>query len=451
MPPKPNAPASADLFVSPLDELINMKHPLVRLAALIDWAEIERTFSVSFTSARGRPALPPRLVAGLLYLQHTFKASDEAVVNTWLENPYWQYFCGQTYLQTELPIDPSSLTRWRKRIGEEGVETLLMASIEAARRGSVIKASSAERVIVDTTVMPKAVAHPTDSQLLETSRQHLVKAASEHELSLRQNYNRVAPQLALQIGRYAHARQFKRMRRAVRALRTRVGRVHREVQRQLHKLPEQARAKVQELLQRTGRILSQRKQDKGKLYALHAPEVECIAKGKARTPYEFGVKVSVATTFKEGLVVGMRSMPGNPYDGHTLAETLEQVGILTGSDSLPGTVIVDKGYRGVEIEAVRILRSGQRRGMTRTLRAMIKRRSAIEPAIGHMKMDGRLGRNPLKGQLGDALHAVLCGAGHNLRLILAALRLYCARFSLPWVVGLARLIGQLRSWQPGIA
>ena len=143
-----------------------------------------------------------------------------------------------------------------------------------------------------------------------------------------------------------------------------------------------------------------------------------------------GVKVSIATTLKEGLVVGMRSMPGNPYDGHTLAETLEQVGILTGTDKPPATAIVDKGYRGVEIEGVRILRSGQRRGVTRTLKAMIKRRSAIEPAIGHMKMDGRLARNPLKGALGDALHAVMCGAGHNLRLILAALRLYCAFFGL---------------------
>jgi IS5 family transposase len=99
------------LFVPRLDELINMKHPLVRLAALIDWEQIERDFSVSFTSGRGRPALAPRLVAGLLYLQHTFDASDQAVVNTWVENPYWQYFCGETYLQTELPIDPSSLTR----------------------------------------------------------------------------------------------------------------------------------------------------------------------------------------------------------------------------------------------------------------------------------------------------------------------------------------------------
>ena len=168
-----------------------MKHPLVRLSTLIDWEQIERDFSVSFTSGRGRPALAPRLVAGLLYLQHAFDASDEAVVNTWVENPYWQYFCGETHLQTELPIDPSSLTRWRKRIGEEGVETLLMATIDAARKGGMVKASSVDRVIVDTTVMPKAIAHPTDGHLLEKSRQHLVKVAQEHGLSLRQNYNRV--------------------------------------------------------------------------------------------------------------------------------------------------------------------------------------------------------------------------------------------------------------------
>ncbi|WP_284415861.1 IS5 family transposase, partial [Acidovorax sp. SUPP3334] len=316
----------------------------------------------------------------------------------------------------------------------------LAASIEAARRGGVVRASSVDSVIVDTTVMPKAIAHPTDSRLLDKGRQHLVKVAQEHGLQLRQNYNRVAPRLAAQIGRYAHARQFKRMRKALRTLRTRVGRVHREVARQLHTLPEAAKAKVQDLLQRTGRILTQRTKDKNKLYALHAPEVECISKGKARTPYEFGVKVSIATTLKEGLVVGMRSMPGNPYDGHTLAETLEQVGILTGTDKPPATAIVDKGYRGVQIEGVRILMSGQKRGITRTLEAMIKRRSAIEPAIGHMKMDGRLARNPLKGALGDALHAVMCGAGHDLRLILAALRLFCARFGLPMQAVIAALI-----------
>ena len=195
--------------------------------------------------------------------------------------------------------------------------------------------------------------------------------------------------------------------------------------RQLDQIGPQTRKRAHELLARTGRVLSQQTKDKHKLklYALHAPEVECISKGKARTPYEFGVKVSVATPLNEGLV-GMRSMPGNPYDGHTLVETLEQVGIL--AERTPRTAIVDKGYRGVEVDGVRIPRSGQRRGITRTLKAMIKRRSAIEPTIGHMKMDGRLGRNPLKGVFGDAVHAVLCGAGHNRRLLIKKLRLFCA-------------------------
>lgn len=172
----------------------------------------------------------------------------------------------------------------------------------------------------------------------------------------------------------------------------------------------------------------------------HAGNGVFLPDGKARTPYEFGVKVSIATTLKEGVVVGMRSMPGNPYDGHTLAETLEQVGMLTGTDRPSATAIVDKGYKGVKLEGVRILMSGQKRGITRTLKAMIKRRSAIEPAIGHMKMDGRLGCNPLKGALCDALHAVICGAGHNLRLILAALRLCCARLGLSMQALIAALI-----------
>ncbi len=275
--------------------------------------------------------------------------------------------------------------------------------------------------------MPKAIAHPTDSRLLERARQHMVKLADEHGIELRQNYNREAPRLAVQIGRYAHAKQYRRMKQGLRSLRSRVGRVHREIGRKLDRIPELQQEKARELLHRAERILKQKTRDKNKLYAMHAPEVECISKGKARTPYEFGVKVTIATTLKEGLVVGMRSMPGNPRDGHTLAETMEQVGIL--AEQHPKIVVVDKGYQGVTLEKVRILRSGQKRGLTRTLHAMIKRRSAIEPTIGHMKTDGRLARNPLKGALGDALHAVLCGAGHNIRLLLKKLRLLCPEFA----------------------
>ncbi|CAD6560401.1 IS5 family transposase ISButh4 [Paraburkholderia kirstenboschensis] len=281
-----------------------------------------------------------------------------------------------------------------------------------------------KRVIVDTTVMQKAIAHPTDSRLLERCREHLAKAAARHGPKLRQNYNREAPRLALQIGRYAHAKQFKRMRKALRTLRSRVGRVMRDVERQAAQVGDSGHEALLELIARTKRILSQKPKDKNKLYALHAPEVECLAKGKARTPYEFGVKVSITTTHKEGLVVGMRSMPGNPYDGHTLAEALEQTAIL--SDAKPEVAVVDRGYKGVAIDGVKIYHPGLRRGITRGLRAMIRRRSAIEPAIGHMKADGKLDQNWLKGALGDAMHAVLCGAGHNLRMILRKLRLFYA-------------------------
>lgn len=433
MGPKPSSPQPPDMFRQPLVEQLKAKHPLVLLAGLIDWKPIEESFAAHFPSTRGRPALPPRLVAGLLYLQHAYDCSDEAAVNTWVENPYWQFFTGETYFQTEALIDPSSLTRWRKRIGEEGVERLLVATVDAARQAGFVKTSSLERVIVDTTVMPKAVAHPTDSRLLERARQHMVKLADREGLKLRQNYNREAPRLASQIGRYAHAKQYRRMKKSLRKLRSRVGRVMRDIGRQIESVDPNRRAATQEVLAKANRLINQKTKDKNKLYAWHAPEVECISKGKARTPYEFGIKVTVATTLKEGLVIGMRSLPGNPFDGHTLDEAIEQVSILT--DRKPKTVIVDRGYQGAELDDVRILRSGQRRGITRHLKAMIKRRSAIEPAIGHMKTDGRLGRNPLKGSEGDALHAVLCGAGHNIRQLLRWLRCFYARI-LAWLLAI---------------
>ena len=435
MGPKSSTPQSGELFRQTLREQINLKHPLVRLSDLIQWERVDAMVTPQFQSRTGRPATSPRLVAGLLYLQHAFDLSDEEVVWRWVENPYWQVFTGETYLQTDPPIDPSSLTRWRKRLGEAGVEELLAITLDASVRCQVIKPGSVKTVIVDTTVMPKAVAHPTDSRLLERARGQLVKAAAHNGLKLRQNYNREAPRLAIQIGRYAHARQFKRMNKALRTLRGRVGRVWRDIDRQRDQVVGEARSRLDTLMALVRRVLDQRPKDKNKLYALHAPEVECISKGKARTPYEFGVKVAIATTLKEGFVVGARSMPGNPYDGHTLAETLEQAAIL--SDSTIHTAVVDRGYKGVEVPGVRILRSGQKRGVTRTLKAMIKRRSAIEPTIGHMKSDGKLGRNWLKGRAGDAIHAVLCGAGHNIRLLLRRLRRFYAWATVLWVATFA--------------
>jgi IS5 family transposase len=425
MKPKSRAPEQDDLLRPRLTAMIDTRHELVRLEALIDWAFFEREWAGFFPSHSGRPASSPRLVAGLLYLQHACGLSDEAVVARWVENPYFQHFCGETFFQHRPPIDPSSLTRWRGRIGEEGVEWLLTKTIEAGREAGVVRERSAEAVIVDTTVMEKAIAHPTDARLYEKARQRLVKLAHGAGLSLRQSYARLAPRLAGQVGRYAHARQFKRMRKGLRTLKGYTGRVLRDIQRQLDAVTDTAlRERIEGEVALVDRLLRQKPKDRRKLYALHEPEVDCISKGKARVRYEFGAKVSVATTHREGFVVGMRAMPGNPYDGHTLREALEQVEILT--KTRPRRAFVDRGYRGHGVEGTEVFVSGQRRGMTPALRRDLRRRSAIEPMIGHMKTDGRLARCPLKGALGDALHAVLCGGGHNIRLILAHLRAFVA-------------------------
>ena len=421
MKARPRGPEQDDLLRPRLTDMIDMRHELVKLAALIDWECFDREWAGFFPSDKGRPATPSRLVAGLLYLQHAFKLSDDAVVARWVENPYYQHFTGETFFQHRPPIDPSSLSRWRGRIGEEGVEWMLTKTIEAGLASGAVQEKSLERVAVDTTVMEKNIAHPTDARLYERARTKLVALAREAGVPLRQSYARLAPRLAMQAGRYAHARHFRRMRKALRRLKGYVGRVRRNIQGWLASIPAgPLRERILDALALTGRLLFQRPKDPGKLYALHEPDVDCISKGKARQRYEFGTKVSLAATLDGGFILGARSMPGNPYDGHTLADALEQVEILTGRR--PTLAVVDRGYRGHGVETTRVLISGTRRGITPALAKLLRRRSAIEPEIGHMKTDGRLARCPLKGTTGDAVFAVLCACGHNLRKILAHLR-----------------------------
>lgn len=427
-----SAAAHADeLFRSRLENQIDLRHPLAKLASRMPWSDLEDALAPTLPpdpERGGRPALPIRLMAGLLYLKHAYDLSDEDVCTRWLENPYWQFFTGEVVFQTQLPCNPSSLTRWRQRLGEAGMEELLAQTIAAARSMKAVDARELSRVIVDTTVQEKAVAHPTDSRLLEVARRKLVLLSRRNGIQLRQTYEREAPGLARKAGRHAHARQFKRMRRVLRRQRTLLGRVIRDIGRQLDTLDEAAREQMQVWLERAERIRSQRPKDSNKLYALHAPEVECIGKGKARKPYEFGVKVGIAVTARKGLVVGARSFAGNPYDGDTLAEQLEQVGIVSGTP--PTTAIVDLGFRGREIEGVNVLHRGKSKTLTRRQWAWVKRRQAVEPVIGHLKDDCRLRRCHLKGAEGDALHVIACAAGYNIRWLMRWIVFLCA-----WVLG----------------
>ena len=425
MGPKPTMPSSGDLYRSRLDQILDHRHELFRLTAPIDWRRFDQEFG-RFYRPLGRPAKPTRLMVGLSYLQHTFNLSGEAVVQRWTENPYWQWFCGCEYFQHELPCDPSSLTRWRKRLGPEGLEKLLAATIQAGLESGAVRPSSLERISVDTTVQPKAITHPTDAKLYLKALLALVRQAKKCGLRLRQAHTRLAKRAAVQVGRYAHARQMRRLRRELKRLKTSLGRVDRDVARKVAG-DEGLALRFARLLGLTERLLTQERTSKNKLYSLHAPEVVCIAKGKAHRPYEFGSKVAVAVTNREGFVLASKSLEGNPYDGHTLSTTMDQVVAMT--DVEPSRIYVDQGYRGHDYgKTDRVFITRQRRGLTPTIKRELRRRSAIEPMIAHMKADGRLGRNHLLGVAGDAMNALLVAAGHNLRLILTWLRLCVAWF-----------------------
>ncbi len=415
-PRKPEAAPQDDLFKRRLDDLVNPNHRLVRLAHAIDWDLLDRELGQHFSDTAGASALPTRLMAGLMYLQHAYNVSDEMVVEQWVESPYWQYFCGESFFQYEFPCHPTSLTRWRQRIGEAGCEWLLTATIEAGLKLKVIQPSSLKRVVVDTTVQEKNISFPTDSKLYDRMRRHLVDIARRHGITLRQTYSKASREWLPKIGRYGHAKQYKRMRKAIKKIKGYLGRVLRDLQRQLRRQAIALNSADRDRLTQAIRLLEQTTKSKNKLYSLHEPNVDCISKGKAHKRYEFGVKASIATTAKEAFVVGARSYPGNPYDGHTLGDQLQQVEVLT--NQKPEVCYVDRGYKGSGVTATRIVIAGQKRGISEKDKRWLKRRNSVEPIIGHLKSDGRMRRCYLKGLLGDALNVLLCAAGQNLRKLL---------------------------------
>lgn len=413
------APPQCELFGARLSELLNPEHPLYVLAERIDWSQFDAAIDACYADELGRPGVNTRLMVGLLYLKHAYDESDESVVARWVENPYWQFFCGCAYMQHELPIDPSSLSRWRKRVGAERLEKLLAATIHTALAMQAVRPQEFHKVNIDTTVQEKAIAFPTDARLYHKMRVALVRRAQSLGLVLRQNYRFQGSKLLARQGRYAHARQMKRAAKMTRQLKTILGRVVRDIQRKATVLQGQiVDERLRELVVLAERLLAQEKNSQHKLYSVHAPEVECICKGKVHQRYEFGCKASVAATSKNNWIVGTQALHGNPYDGHTLGGALQQVERLTGHT--PQDVMVDQGYRGhgyAGSAIVHVVRTIPKRA-TRALRRMLKRRAAIEPSIGHLKSDNRLNRNYLTGPEGDRINALLAAAGYNFRKLL---------------------------------
>ena len=430
-PKKPGTTGEGDLFRARLEQIINLKHELVQLAARIDWDWIDREIAPLY-SDKGRPGIETRFVIGLLLLKHIYGLSDEGVCERWVHDPYFQHFTGEEFFQHEFPHERSDLSHWRKRLGDK-LELLLAESLRVAHEAGALRTRDLKRVTVDTTVQPKNITFPTDAKLLHAAVKGLVRLAKKHGVLLRQSYLRIAKHAAMMAGRYAHAKQFKRHHRQLRLLRIRLGRLIRDIRRKIAGRPE-IEAAFEWPLACANQIRSQQQRQRGwKLYSFHAPEVECIGKGKASTPYEFGVKTSIVSTNARApggqFVLHAKALPGNPYDGHTLAAVVDATEKLTGCAI--ERAYVDKGYRGHRTaNPRRVFISGQKRGVFGIIKRELRRRSAIEAVIGHMKTDGHLGRCYLKGRQGDAANAILTAVGYNLRLLLAWLRILLRLFLL---------------------
>ena len=407
---KSDSPSNQLQFLAPsLREMCNPKNPLWQLAEKIDWKEIEAELSPLYADF-GRPAKPIRLMVGLNLLKHMFNLGDETVIKTWVENPYYQYFTGETVFQWKFPVASSDMVYFRKRIGENGLERILAATIKVHGDSAL-----EEEVILDTTVQEKNITHPTDVKLYSRVIESCWRIADKEGILLRQRYSRVRKKyLYLQRFRKSKIR-YKEAIRAERRLRVIAGRLTRELLKKLPKSRIKTYAPEMDVFQQ---IVYQKKSDSGKVYSVHEPDVQCISKGKEYKKYEFGCKVSLAVTKDSGVCVGAMSFEKNPYDGHTLPAALDQCERLT--EQRPKVALVDLGYRGAkQVGATEILYAGRvSKDLTGSARYRMKkklrRRASIEPRIGHMKARFRLGRNFLKGLFGDMANVLLAASAMNL-------------------------------------
>lgn len=415
----PEDSGQKDLFRQRLENIIDMRHGLVRLAGVVDWPGLEADFKQYYRDF-GRPGEPIRLMAGLSLLKDMKGLSDEEVCLVWQENPYFQYFCGEEFFQHRLPVEPPSLSIFRKRVGKKGLERLLQETIRAGLKSGAIREQDLLRVTVDTTVQEKAVHFPTDTKLCHKAREELLKTAERHDVEVRQSYARKSKEALFMANRYMAARQVNRGRKQIRKVRNYLGRVIRDIERAIVREPSLG-AVFKDALSKARKIFDQAADPRtpDKIYSWHAPEVECIAKGKTHKKYEFGCKVSFASTNKSNFIVGAMAHHGRPYDGHTLKAVLEQIAQLTGTK--PDEAYVDLGYRGHGIgkEDTDVILSHQKRDITPARKKRQRRRNALEPIIGHCKNDRKVGpRNWLHGKLGDQLNVLSMAIGFNLRKIL---------------------------------
>ena len=402
-----------NMYKTPLIHFIDTSHELCQLTERIDWNKLEEEFK-DFYAQLGRPSIPIRKMVGLVVLKHLKNLSDENTVATWKENPYWQYFTGEVYFQTDKPIEPSEFVHFRKRIGEKGCEKILKMSVDLFG-----KEAQESEIQIDTTVQEKNITFPTDTKLHKKIIEKCWTLAEMENIKLRQSYKRTIRQLMLEQRNRTHPKRKKKATAASRKIKTIAGRLVRDVER---KLPEHALAFHKNKLGFYHKILEQQKDTKDKIYSLHEPDVKCIAKGKEAKKYEFGNKSSIAKTRKSGIIVGALGFKDNLYDGDTLPAQLEQIKRITGKE--PKIASVDRGYRGrlkvgnTHIAFPKPPKQSATNYQKSRDRKRFRARASIEPVIGHIKHDHRMIRNYLSGVQGDKVNTILAATAFNLKKML---------------------------------
>lgn len=426
----------SQLFQDDLLEQLNPKDPLLLLAKRIPWDFLERELAPLY-SEEGRPAKPIRLMCGLLILKQIENLSDEHLIEQWVRNPYFQAFCGERTFQWQAPCASSDLPHFRKRVGDKGIEKIFQASVEIHGKSVLEK-----EVLIDTTVQEKNITFPTDSKLLAKLVNWCWKIGAECGTKWRRSFRREMKEVIRTINFCRGPKNARKVAKARRRLRTIAGALFRDLQR---KLPAGVRDldKVKEKLEIFGRVLKQKRHDKKKVYSPHEPQTLCIAKGKSHKKYEFGSKVCFVVGKNKGVILGAVNFDENLYDGDTVHGTLEQMQRILSYK--PKLGIADKGFRGRnEVLGMKILTPVNQGTKTseaekRRNRKRNKRRSAIEPVIGHLKSDFRMARNFLKGTLGNKINALMAAAAFNFKKWMRLKRLCSVFTSLSFLIQKIRL------------
>lgn len=400
-----------EMFKTVLTNFIHPQHDLCLLALKIDWESLEKEFAPLYGTV-GRPSVPVRTIVGLLLLKQMYNLGDETVVQRYLENPYWQHFCGEIYFQYRLPFDPSDFVHFRHRIGAEGMEKIFKQSIDLF--GEEVIKKEVKEVRVDTTVQEKNITFPTDRKLYEKTIEYCKRIAKKEGIKLKRTYTFEIQKLKAQLRFARKPKNYKKLNKTQKKLQRIAIKIYNDLLEQMNPIPKQAYFETFDILYR---VLTQERADSNKVYSIHEPEVLCIAKGKEHKPYEFGNKSSFAYTRHGGIIVGAMAIEGNAYDGHTLEPQLDQVKELTGGKIKKA--IVDRGYRGndkIGITDVVMPKNLKRESyyLKKQREERCRSRAGIEGLISHLKHDHRMLRNYLKGKAGDQINTLLAAAAYNM-------------------------------------